>query len=73
MLAVLVFRLGLQMNQSMVFQLSTSTHGYIASDVALLMSMLVRNDELAVAMDKVEDELLNTRPTAIDVMLLFTK
>ena len=40
MLALLVDRLGLQMDEAMVFQLASSTSGYVASDLALLMTRL---------------------------------
>jgi len=63
MLAVLVERLGLQMDEAMVTQLASSTPGYVASDLALLMTRLGRHTELS--MDKVEEELVNTRPAAI--------
>ena len=63
MLAVLVDRLGLQMDEAMVTQLASSTPGYVASDLALLMTRLARHTELS--MDKVEEELVNTRPAAI--------
>ena len=63
MLAVLVDRLGLQMDEAMVTQLSSSTPGYVASDLALLMTRVARHDELS--MDKVKEELVNARPAAI--------
>ena len=63
MLAVLLDRLGLQMDEAMVTQLSSSTPGYVASDLALLMTRLARHNELS--MDKVKEELVNARPAAI--------
>ena len=59
MLALLVDRLGLQMDEAMVFQLASSTLGYVASDLALLMTRLGRHTELS--MDKVEEELVNSK------------
>ena len=61
MLAVLLDRLG--MDEAMVTQLSSSTPGYVASDLALLMTRVARHDELS--MDKVKEELVNARPAAI--------
>jgi len=62
-LAVLVDRLGLQMGKSMVSNLACCTPGYVASDLALLMTRLGRHDHLS--NQKVEDELLSTRPASI--------
>ena len=39
--------------------------GYVASDLTLLMARLVRHTDLS--MDKVEEELMNTRPAAVKI------
>jgi len=63
MLETLGSRMDMSLNDSMVTHLANSTPGYVASDLALLVTRLARHSNMS--MERVEEELLQTRPAAI--------
>ena len=63
MLKSLMDRMEMQVDESMVTHLASSTPGYVASDLALLVTRLARHSNMS--MERVEEELLHSRPAAI--------